>query len=159
MRPGIKSTFIETSNMKKTIWLWLILISFSYGYSQTVTQETAKATLNFCTAVDPTTGYCNFNNTKFITSPDSTSGKIFMEVKGLGNTPINATSLILKIYRVNGAGEEKFVNLMQQSINAGWFYAWVPYYFDSPAKFVIKVYNESDQLMCTKGFELIAFSK
>jgi len=143
--------------MKKVIWIWLILISFNCGYSQVVAQSVNTVSLNFCTSVESASGYCNFMNTKFITSPDSTRGRIFMQVKSNSTAPIGATSLIFKVYKLDKDGSEKFETMMQQPIQANWLFAWMPYNFNSPAKYTVKVYNESDQLICTKGFELIAF--
>jgi hypothetical protein len=145
--------------MKKAIWLFLVWVCFSKSYGQTVVTapENSTVMLNFCTSVESVSGYCNFLNTKFITSPDSTKGRIFMEVKSKVSGPINATNLIFKIYRQDKAGAEKFETMLQQSIKPDWLYAWMPYDFDSPGKFNVKVYNESDQLICSKSFELIAF--
>ncbi len=143
--------------MKKTIWICLTLISFNFGYSQVAPQQISTVALNFCASVESVSGYCNFNNTKFITAADSTSGKIFMEVKSTGTAPIGATSLVFKVYKVDKAGTEKFVTMLQQNIKPEWIYAWMPYNFDSPAKFNIKVYNEADQLICSRMFETIAF--
>jgi hypothetical protein len=155
--PGIKDTLAKINKMKKTVWLCLVLISFNYSFSQVAAQAKSPVVLNFCASVESVSGYCNFNNTRFITQADSTSGKIFMEVKSTGTAPINATTLVFKIYKVNKAGDEKFETMLQQNIKPEWIYAWMPYNFDSPAKFDVKVYNESDQLICNRIFETIAF--
>ena len=115
----------------------------------------SQATLNFCASVEAN-GYCNFDNTKFITSPDSTTGRIFMQVRNNAG-PIGASNVIFKIYKLSGTGDEKFVTLMQQQIKPDWATAWMPGTFDSPGKYVVKVYNEADQVICTNKFELILF--
>lgn len=135
--------------MKKIIWLCLLMMAFDSAFSQ--------VTLDFCASVEPN-GYCNFNNLKFITQPDSTTGRIFMEVKSTAK-PIGATDVIFKIYKVDKTGHEKFQNMTHQVIKPDWFFAWMPYMFESPGKFDVKVYNESDELICTNMFELIAFTK
>ena len=134
--------------MKKVITLCLLMISFSSIYSQ--------VTLDFCASVE-SNGYCNFNNTKFIAQLDSTTGRIFMEVKSKDQSPINANVVIFKIYSVDKAGNEKFVNILQQNIKPDWLYAWMPNVFTAPGKFNVKVYNENDTLLCSKMFELISF--
>ena len=115
----------------------------------------SQSTLNFCTSVEQN-GYCNFNNTKFITSPDSTNGRVFMQVRGAGG-PIGAAKIIFKIYSVNKAGAEKFESMLQQDIKPDWFYAWMPYSFASPGKYTVKIFDENDKQICTNAFELIAF--
>jgi hypothetical protein len=134
--------------MKRITGLFLMLVCACGVYSQ--------ATLNFCASVEPN-GYCNFNNIKFITSPDSTNGRIFMQVKTVGGSPIGASNVIFKIYKLSGTGDEKFVTLMQQQIKPDWATAWMPGTFDSPGKYVVKVYNEADQVICSNKFEFILF--
>ena len=144
--------------MKKAIWLCLVTICFCQGYSQVNAQGISSVALNFCASVE-SSGACNFNNTKFISTPDSTKQKVFMEIKSQDNTPIGASMVLFKIYRVGKTGEEKFETMLQQGIKPDWLYAWMPYTFDSPGKFNVKIYNESDKLLCSKTFELIPFSK
>ena len=127
--------------------LLLAMICFSGIYSQT--------TVSFCASVEQN-GFCNFNNTKFIAAADSTTGRIFMEVKGK-DAPIGASKIIFKIYRIEKGGTEKFETMLQQDIKPEWYFAWMPSMFSSPGKFNVKIYNESDQLLCSNSFEMIAF--
>ncbi len=133
--------------MKKMIGLCLTLFLFTGLYSQ--------VTLNFCASVE-SNGYCNLTNTKFIASPDSTHGRIFMEVHGI-DRPIGASNILFKIYRVGKDGSEKFETMLQQTIQPDWYFAWMPFNFESPAKYNVKIYNEKDEVIVAKSFELIAF--
>jgi hypothetical protein len=133
--------------MKRVMGLCLMLICVTCAYSQN--------TLNFCASVEQN-GYCNFNNTKFITSQDSTNGRVFMQVKGAGG-PIGVAKVIFKIYKVDKAGAEKFETMLQEDVKPEWYFAWMPYTFASPGKYSVKIFDESDKLICTNGFELIAF--
>lgn len=149
--PNKKIPLVQIKKMKKIIGLCLVLItSLGTAFGQ--------VSLDFCASVE-STGACNFNNVKFITSPDSTKGKVFMEVKSTGVEPIGAAMVLFKIYKVSKTGEEKFETMLQQNIKPDWLYAWMPYTFDSPGKFNVKIYNESDKLLCSKTFELIAYTK
>jgi len=145
--PSALFLLLKLVSMNKIAGLFLMMICFTSAYCQ--------IGLSFCASVEKN-GYCNFNNVKFISSPDSTSARVFMEVRNVV-APIGATNLIFKIYRVDDAGQEKFQNMVQQPMQPDWYYAWTPYIFNSPGKFNVKVYNESDSLICTNGFELIAF--
>ncbi len=133
--------------MKRMIGLCVVVLCFVSTYGQN--------TLNFCASVEQN-GYCNFNNIKFITSPDSTNGRVFMQVKGT-NAPIGAAKVIFKIYKIDATGKEKFENMLTQDIKPEWYFAWMPYVFASPGKYSVKIFNENDQQICTNGFELIAF--
>jgi hypothetical protein len=134
--------------MNKILGLCFAMLFATYIYGQ-------KVTVSFCASVEQN-GYCNFNNTKFITSQDSTNGRVFMEVRGT-DAPIGATKIIFKVYKIDKAGGEKFSTMLQQDIKPDWFFAWMPNVFESPGKYAVKIYNESDQLICTNSFELIPF--
>ena len=127
--------------------LLLMMVCVTCSYSQVA--------LNFCASVEPT-GYCNFNNTKFISSKDSTTGRINMEVRSI-TAPIGAATLLFKIYKLDEKGKEVFVTMVSQAIKPDWYFAWTPYMFNSPGKYAVKVYNESDQVICSNAFEFIAF--
>ena len=99
--------------MKRMIGLCVVVLCFVSTYGQN--------TLNFCASVEQN-GYCNFNNIKFITSPDSTNGRVFMQVKGT-NAPIGAAKVIFKIYKIDATGKEKFENMLTQDIKPEWYFA------------------------------------
>jgi hypothetical protein len=133
--------------MKKPLTIIALLFFIASAYSQT--------TLSFCTHVQDN-GYCAFDNNKFITTPDSTTGRIFMKIN---STITLGTKLTYKIYKVDKNGEEKFSQLVDQSIQPDWMMAWEPYTFATNAKYTIKVFNDADKMICSKSFELIAGSK
>jgi len=131
--------------MKKLISIAALLFCMAAAHSQT--------SLNFCTGVDPN-GFCVFNNTKYITSPDSTNGKIFIEVAGNG-TNINTTKIVMMVYSVNAMGKEKLDTTLEQPIQSDWMYAWRPYVFKSPGKYDVKVFNDTGQMICSKALEML----
>jgi hypothetical protein len=132
--------------MKKLTGLILLMICFTGAFSQ--------VKLAFCASVDPA-GYCIFDNTKFIAAKDSTTGRLFMEVRSEG-APIGANAVVFKVYKVEG-GKETFVTMLNQNIKPDWFFSWMPYVFNAPGKYTVKVYNENDQMICTNQFEWLAY--
>ena len=140
----LSNTFIENSRMKKIIIAVMIMVFATSVFSQT--------TISFCTYIDAD-GYCAFNNNKFITTPDSTTGKIFMKV---GGTSGLGTKLVYKIFTVDKKGIEKLTMSLDQSIKQDWFFAWMPYIFPTNIKYKVQVFNDADKMICSKSFELIA---
>jgi hypothetical protein len=130
-------------SFKNTFTLVVILFFATAAYSQ--------ATLNLCTYVS-NDGYCAFDNNKFITTPDTATGKIFMKISS--SQPLGV-KLIYKIFNVTATGEE-FDTTFEQSLGADWLYAWMPYNFLTNRKYNIKIYNNSNDLICSKTFELVA---
>ncbi len=134
--------------MKKLIVLTIILFySNVILYSQT--------TLRFCIAIAPENGYCVLNNTKFITSPDSTSERIYMQI--LNSRGLSSSKVTYKIFSVGKGGEETYSHSLVQEIQKSWDSSWQPEMFDSPGTYLIKVYNDADLLICSKSFELIKY--
>ena len=130
--------------MKKIIATLAMFLCLYNIYSQT--------TVSFCASVDPN-GYCIFNNNKFFLSPDSTSQKIFMEVKS-ANTFAGINKIVFKIYSVSKSGVEKYESMADQEVHADWMFAWVPHIFPSAGKYNVKIYNDQDQLICSKALEI-----
>ena len=133
--------------MKKIIALLVLTLSISSIYCQT--------TLRFCAAVSPDNGYCVFNNTKFISPPDSTSERIYMHIKNPKG--LSSSKVTFKIFSVGKKGEETFSHSMVQNIKPHWDSSWQNGMFNSPGTYLIKVYNDVDLLICSKSFELIKF--
>src|SRR3954469_3611906 len=113
--------------MKKIIWVWLMMMCMSGLYSQT--------TVLFCAAVDPG-GYCVLNNTKFITSPDSTRALIYMKVTNPKGIP--SSKVIYKVFIVGPKGEETYYRSYEQSIDAGWDSSWQPDRFPTPGIYMAR---------------------
>ncbi len=130
--------------MKNFFTLLAITISCTLAYSQT--------TLSFCAGID--NERCAFNNTKFISVPDSSTAKIFMMVSGNSDLTLASGKLIYKMYSVNKKGEEVYINTLEQSIQPEWIYAWQPAFFNTPGKYTVKVYNDANRLLNSKSFEL-----
>lgn len=143
----LKGTFTKNITVKKALTFIALLFFKATAYSQT--------TLSFCTHIGDN-GYCAFDNNKFITTPDSTTGRIFMKIN---STVTLGTKLTYKIYTVGKNLEEKFSKSVDQSIQADWLMAWEPYVFATGAKYNVKIFNDADKMICSKSFELIAGSK
>ena len=129
--------------MRKLVTVLLFTCCMPSLYSQAV--------LTFCTYVEQG-GHCIFDNKKFITSPDSASGRIFMEVK---STDALGAKLTYKIFSVGKNSEEKLVQSLDQNLQADWMMAWEPYVFPTNTKYSVKVYNEANIVICSKSFELV----
>ena len=125
------------------VWV-LMVVASTLVYSQT--------TLSFCAGID--NERCAFNNTKFISVPDSSTAKIFMMVSGNNDQTLATGKLIYKLYSVNKKGEEVYINTLEQSIQPEWIYAWQPAFFNTPGKYIVKVYNDANRILNTKSFEL-----
>jgi hypothetical protein len=138
------NTFIGNTVMKKIIFAFAVSICSTLAYSQT--------TLRFCTAVDPAGGYCSFSNTKFITSPDSATGRIFARIHNTGGLGTN--HITYKIYAIDTLGKENYTRSFEQDIQPDWDMAWQPEVFASPGKYTVRVFNEAGQEMANKSFEL-----
>ena len=78
-------------------------------------------------------------------------------IQTTGSALAVCSKIIFKIYRIEKGGTEKFETMLQQDIKPEWYFAWMPSMFSSPGKFNVKIYNESDQLLCSNSFEMIAF--
>ena len=111
----------------------------------------SQVSLTFCTYVDQY-GYCAFNNNKFITSPDSTTGRIFMRVKS--ETALGP-KLTYKVYSIDKDKKEKLFREYDQTLQPEWLMAWEPYNFPTGAKYNVKIYNAANIVICSQSFELI----
>lgn len=132
--------------MKKIITLLVFTVVVVVVYSQT--------TLSFCTYVDQQ-GYCAFNNNKFITTPDSTWGRIFMRVQ---STESLGTKLTYKLFTVSATGET-MLTALDQTIMPDWLMAWQPYNFATNTKYSVQIFNDQNKMICDKKFELVAGSR
>lgn len=121
----------------------IFLLIFSFAQSQT--------TLSFCASVEHD-GYCAFYNTKFITSPDSATGRIYMLVRNPAG--IGLPRLTYEVYQLDKDGKEKLENTIVQTIEPQWVYAWQYSFFKTPGKYKIRVVNDAGEFICGKSFEL-----
>ena len=129
--------------MKKIIPALLFLIFCTCAYSQTA--------LSFCTFVNATNQECVFDNEKFITSPDSTHARLFMLLRG--NEPFGTVKMIYKVYAIDRFGKEVFLFDINQEVETAWMNAWQPAMFNSPGKYMVKVYKDTEHMIASKGFE------
>lgn len=120
-----------------------VMGSFSVGYSQT--------TLSFCASVEKD-GFCAFDNTKFISSPDSIRARLYMLVRN--PVGIGFSHLTYKLFTVDTNGKEEYQTNVEQNLQPDWIYSWQIGYFQSPGKYYVKVVNEAGTVICSKGFEL-----
>lgn len=133
--------------MKQIIAFIFSMVCVTGIYSQTL--------LSFCTAVDPQSGYCVFDNMKFITSPDSTSARIYMKISNASG--FASDSVMFRIFSVGKDGEETYSHSIVQKIEKDWDMCWQNEKFNSPGTYLIKVYNDTGLLICSKSFELIRY--
>jgi hypothetical protein len=129
--------------LKKIIFLVALAFVSLATYSQT--------SLSFCTFVNTTGQECVFENTKFITSPDSIRGRLFMLVRS--TEAYGTTKLIYKVYGIDRFDKEVFLFSITQDVQADWLNSWQPAYFTSPGKYIVKVYKDDDHMITSRGFE------
>ena len=135
-------TFRANSCMKKiAICIAAILFSISIH---------AQASLSFCTFVD--NQECVFENTKFISTPDSAFVKIYMMVRSLDLLSTN--KLTFKIEGIDRFGKEVDYKTIEQEIQPDWRSCWQPTLFRSPGKYIIRVYRYGDKLLATREMEI-----
>ena len=129
--------------MKKTAASFAIMLFALLAHSQT--------NLNFCTFVNSATEECVFDNTKFITTPDSTHAKIFMLVRSAD--VFGTTRLTYKLYSIDRFGAEVYLNAIVQDVQTDWKNSWQPAVFVSPGKYLVKVYKDETNMLISRGFE------
>lgn len=116
----------------------------------------SQALLSFCTFVNNTSQECVFENTKFITTPDSTHGRLFMLLRSA--QPYGTSKLSFKVYGIDRFGAELYLRTVTQDVEPNWQNSWQPSVFTSPGKYMIKVYKgDSDTLITTRGFEFFNY--
>jgi len=94
---------------------------------------------------------CIFENTKFITTRDSTKARIFMLLR---SAQVYGTSkLIFKIYGIDRFDKEVFLFDITQEVKEEWMNSWQPASFTTPGKYMVKVYKEDNTLITSRGFE------
>ena len=98
----------------------LVMGAVSVTYSQT--------TLSFCASVEKD-GYCAFDNTKFITSPDSEEGRIYLLLRNKDG--IGLTHATFKLFTIDKEGKETFMTSLDQDLSTDWIYAWKIGFFKS----------------------------
>ncbi len=131
--------------MKKIAFLFMLWVSATRLFSQT--------TVSFCTYVEQE-GYCALNNTKFIASKDSSTCKIFMKV--ISKAPIG-TKVTYKVLTIGNNGLKTQLQVIEQSIQGDWLMAWMPYNFPAGAKYLVEIFNNAGEMLCSKDFELFNF--
>jgi hypothetical protein len=131
--------------VKKCVFIGFVVMMMNclVGFSQTY--------INFCTAVEKE--YCYFNNIQFISPLDSSQALIFMFIKNPNG--FGTTNHSFKIYKVDKEGKETLKDVIEQSVEPGWDWAWKSYLFPTPAKYNIKIYNHQNVMVTSKAFELI----
>ena len=113
----------------------------------------AQTSLSFCTFVNNQNSECVFDNTKFITTPDSTHARIFLMLRS--NEVFGTQQITYKVYSLDHNGQEVYLRTVTQTVQADWMNAWQPAVFVTPGKYMIKVYKDSvaEKLETSRGFE------
>jgi hypothetical protein len=130
--------------------IFLVLIAVFFGFL-----SHSQSLLSFCTFVNNPTQECIFDNTKFITTPDSTHGRIFMMLKS--SQAFGTAKLTFKVFGIDRFGNEVLVNTIVQDVQPEWLSAWQPGVFTSPGKYMVKVYKEDGTLINSRGFEFFNY--
>jgi hypothetical protein len=112
----------------------------------------SQTTLSFCTFVNNQTQECVFENTKFITTPDSTHARLFMMIRG--SDVFDTTRLTFKIYSIDRFGKEVSFSTVLEDVQLDWRTAWQPALLITPGKYVVKVYRDDQHMITSRGFEL-----
>lgn len=115
----------------------------------------SQTLLSFCTFVNSQTQECVFDNTKFITTPDSTHARIFMMLRSAQT--FGVSKLIFKIYAIDRFNKEILINTIEQEVQSEWMNAWQPAVFVSPGKYMVKVYRDDTNIITTRGFEFFNY--
>jgi hypothetical protein len=115
----------------------------------------SQMSLSFCTFVNAQDRECVFDNVKFITSPDSTHARLYIMVKS--SEVFGVEKLLYKIYAIDRFGNEVFLNTIQQDVHADWQSSWQPAIFNSPGKYMVKVYKDDEHMLAGKGFEFFNY--
>jgi hypothetical protein len=129
--------------VKKILAMLIVMLAGTATFSQT--------TINFCTAVEKE--YCYFNNTQFISPIDSSQALIFMFIKNQNG--FNATTLFFNIYSIDKAGKETKIKTLEQACDLDWTWSWKSELFPTPGKYKLKLYNQQQQFINEKSFELL----
>jgi hypothetical protein len=140
-------SFFKINILKKIITIIAALIITSLAHSQTL--------LSFCTFVNSQTQECVFDNTKFITSPDSTHARIFMMVRSAQT--FGVSKFTYKIYAIDRFDKEVLINTIVQEVQPEWTNCWQPAVFVSPGKYMVKVYRDETNIITTRGFEFFNY--
>jgi hypothetical protein len=114
----------------------------------------AQTKLSFCTYVNSANQECVFENTKFISTPDSTHARIYMMLYGPDS--FGTSQVFYKIYSIDRFGQEASYKTVTQAVQGSWKTAWQPYSFTSPGKYLIKVYKDTtaEKLILSRNLEL-----
>jgi hypothetical protein len=115
----------------------------------------SQSSLSFCTFVNSANQECIFENTRFITTPDSTHGRLFMLLRSA--QVFGTTKVTFKVYGIDRFGAELFLFSLSQDVQAEWMNSWQPAVFTSPGKYMVKVYKDETTLITSKGFEFFNY--
>ena len=141
------ATLHKTLALKKILTVISVMFFGSLAYGQT--------SLSFCTFVNTASQECVFDNTKFITSPDSTHAKIYLMMHG--NQLFGTAKLTFKLYAIDRFDKEVYINTVIQDVQPEWMNSWQPAIFNSPGKYMVKVYRDDGTMIVTKGFEFFNY--
>jgi hypothetical protein len=123
---------------------------FSFVFLLTLLAN-AQTTLSFCASVEKD-GYCAFDNTKFLVSPDSNMTRLYLLIRN--SAGIGQTNVLYKMYTIESNGTEVHQHTISQNVEPQWIYGWQIGYFRAPGKYRVKVYNDSGELLCSNSLEL-----
>lgn len=112
----------------------------------------SQSQLSFCTFVNYQPQEFVFENTKFITTPDSTHARLFMIIRS--HEEFDTTRLTFQIFAIDRFGNEVYFNTVLEDVKTTWATAWQPALFTTPGRYIVKVYGCDNDLIATRRFEL-----
>jgi hypothetical protein len=112
----------------------------------------SQSELSFCTFVSYQPQEFVFENTKFITTPDSTHARLFMIIRS--HEEFDTTRLTFQIFVIDRFGNEVYFNTVREDVKATWAIAWQPALFTTPGRYMVKVYGCDNNLIATRSLEL-----
>ena len=142
--PDFNTIFQKNSRLKRIILSVTVMFFALLAHSQ--------SELSFCTFVSNQTQECVFENTKFITTPDSTHARLFMILRS--NETFDTTRLTFQIFSIDRFGNEVFFSTVPEDVQATWRTAWQPTLFTTPGKYIVKVYGCDNNMITTRRLEL-----
>lgn len=118
-----------------------------------IVKVNGQTKLHFCTFVNSYNLDCVFDNVKFITTPDSSRDKLFMmlDIKD----SIGSDKVTYQLFKIDSTGKEVYLDSVLQQVKSSWKTVWQPYQFQTPGKYMVRVYTAPGNLLVNRGFEFL----
>ena len=74
-----------------------------------------------------------------------------------GTQLFGTTKFTFKLFAIDRFGAEVPINTIVQDVQPDWMAAWQPAIFNTPGKYMVKVYKDDGSLITSKGFEFFNY--